>query len=205
MSSNRSSMTGSRSSMTDVALIAVFAALIATVTVWVPGINVPGSTVPITLQTLAIGLTAFILGPWRAFAATTLYLLVGFAGLPVFAGQSAGLGVLAKPSAGYLLSFPLYALVVGFASSWVLRRGLKWAVGGLFLAGLVGSILVVHPMGILGLMRNADLTFSKALAVDMIYWPGDVIKTAVAAVIAIAVHKAFPALAVRRYRLAEAV
>lgn len=205
MSSTRSSMTSSRSPMTDVALVAVFAALIAAVTVWVPGINVPGSTVPITLQTLAIGLTAFILGPWRAFAATTLYLLVGFAGLPVFAGQSAGLGVLAKPSAGYLLSFPFYALVAGFASAWVLRRGLKRAVPGLFLAGLLGSVLVVHPMGILGLMVNADLSFSSALAIDMLYWPGDIIKTAVAAVIAVAVHKAFPALAARSYRLAEAV
>ncbi len=198
-------MTSNRTPMTDVALIAVFAALIAAVTVWVPGINVPGSTVPITLQTLAIGLTALILGPWRAFAATALYLLVGFAGLPVFAGQSSGLGVLAKPSAGYLLSFPLYALLVGFLATWVLRRGMKWAGFGLFLSGLVGSALLVHPLGILGLMVNANLTFAQALKIDMVFWPGDLIKTAVAAIIAVAVHKAFPVLAVRRYRLSEAV
>ena len=45
-----------RSNLTDLALVAVFAALIAAVTAWVPGISVPGSSVPITLQTMMIGL-----------------------------------------------------------------------------------------------------------------------------------------------------
>ncbi|MCE1178382.1 MAG: biotin transporter BioY [Micrococcales bacterium] len=183
--------------MMDLALVAIFAALIAAVTVWVPGISVPGSTVPITLQTLAVGLAAMVLGPWRGFAATALYVLVGLAGLPVFAQGTAGVGVLAKPSVGYLLSFPLYALLVGALSYAVLRRGLRMAVVGLVVAGLIGSFLLIHPLGIVGLMQNLDIPFGKALKIDMAFWPGDLIKTIVASLIATAVHKAFPALALR--------
>lgn len=51
---------------TDLALIAVFAALIA-----VFSVNARGSVgpVPITLQTLAVILSGLVLGPWRGFAA----------------------------------------------------------------------------------------------------------------------------------------
>ena len=83
---------------TDLALIAVFAALIAAFSL-TPAIPITGG-VPITLQTLAVVLAGLVLGPWRGFLATLLYLAVGFAGLPVFAGGAAGLAVLAKPSVG---------------------------------------------------------------------------------------------------------
>lgn len=183
----------------DLALVAVFAALIAVSTVAVPGFSVPGSSVPITLQTLMIGLTAMVLGPWRGFLATMLYLVVGFAGLPVFAQGSSGIGVLSKPSAGYLVSFPIYALLVGFLSYLVVRRlmGRGQLIAGLALmgAGLVGSVFIIHTIGILGLMRGLHAGFGKALKVDMLYWPGDLAKTVVAGLVAIAVHKAFPWLA----------
>lgn len=187
--------------MTDLALIAVFAALIAAVTVWMPGINVAGSSVPITLQTLAIGLAAMVLGPWRAALATLLYVVVGLAGIPVFAGGSAGLGVLARPSAGFIIAFPIYAFVCGLLSYAVLRRGMGRGKGlagatlGLVLCGLLCSALITHPLGILGMSYNGHIPLGKAFTFDMAYWPGDVLKTVLAAVIAVAVHKAFPMLA----------
>jgi len=193
-----------RSNLTDLALVAVFAALIAAVTAWVPGISVPGSSVPITLQTMMIGLAGMVLGAKRACAATLLYLLVGFAGLPVFANNLSGLGVLSKPSAGYLISFPFYALLVGALSTWSVRRQRRWAVLGLAIAGLLGSVLLVHPLGIVGLMRNLHISFAKAWAIDVIYWPGDIIKTVVAAIIAVSVHRAFPMLALRPVRVQQA-
>ena len=92
----------------DIALIAVFAALIAVLSL-TPA--VPVGPVPITLQTLGVALAGLVLGPLRGFLAVVLYLIVGFVGLPVFAGGAAGLAVLGKPSAGYLLSFPIAALI----------------------------------------------------------------------------------------------
>ena len=186
-----------QSTVTDLALVAVFAGVISAATL-APAIPVGPVGVPITLQTLAVALTAMILGPWRGFAATALYLLVGFAGLPVFAGGASGLGVLAKPSAGYLLAFPLAALVIGWLARKVVVRaqktGLRW--GLLFLAGLAGSFIFVHPMGIAGMAINAGLPIDKAIAADLIYWPGDVIKNIAASVVAVAVHRAFPGLLV---------
>ena len=99
------------STATDLALVAVFAALIAAFSL-TPAIPI-GIGVPITLQTLAVVLAGLVLGPWRGFLATVLYLAVGFAGLPVFAGGAAGIAVLSKPSIGYLLAFPVGAAVAG--------------------------------------------------------------------------------------------
>lgn len=180
---------------TDLALVAVFAALIAAFSL-TPGIPV-GIGVPITLQTLAVVLAGLVLGPWRGFLATLLYLAVGFAGLPVFAGGAAGLAVLAKPSVGYLLAFPIGAAVAGYlallTSSW---RGARQYLG-FFLAG-IGASVVIHAAGIVGLMLVAKLGFGAAFLVDVVFWPGDLAKMFVAAAIAVAVHKAFPALLVRR-------
>lgn len=180
----------------DLALVAVFAGLIAAFAL-APAIPVGALGVPITLQTLAVALTGMILGPWRGFLATGLYLVVGLAGLPVFAGGAAGLGVLAKPSVGYLLSFPFAAALVGFAAYALLRRfGPRWY--WLFGAGLVASLLLVHPAGIAGLALVARLDLPAAARLDLAYWPGDVLKNLAAALVAAQVHKAFPGLAGRR-------
>ena len=190
----------SNNTVTDLALVAVFAGLISAFSL-APAIPVGPVMVPITLQTLAVALTAMILGPWRGLAATSLYLLIGLAGLPVFAGGASGLGVLARPSAGYLLAFPLAALLIGFLSRRVVLRtqsrgGLRW--GLLFLAGMAGSVVFVHPLGILGISVNAGLPLDKAFLADMLYWPGDIVKNVIASGVAVAVHRAFPAILERR-------
>jgi biotin transport system substrate-specific component len=185
-------MSRSRSPVHDVALIAVFAALIAALAL-APAVPV-GVGVPITLQTLGVGLTGAVLGPGRAGVACLLYLAVGFAGLPVFAGGAAGLGLLAQPSAGYLLAFPLAAVVIGGLARIPLRGTRRWLPAKLVLAALAGSILVIHPAGVVGIGLNAHLTWTQALLADMIYWPGDLIKSSLVGVIAAAVHRSFPAL-----------
>ncbi|WP_432559651.1 biotin transporter BioY [Granulicoccus sp. GXG6511] len=179
----------------DIALVAVFAALVAMLSL-VPAIPLAGG-VPITLQTLGVALAGLALGPVRGFLAVVLYLLVGFAGLPVFAGGTAGLAALGKPSAGYLLSFPIAALLAGLLSRALLRTKLP-RYAALFIAGIGASILIIHPAGIAGLMANANMAFGKAALTDLAFWPGDVVKNLVAAGLALAVFKAFPDLFLRR-------
>ena len=138
-----------------------------------------------------------VLGPRRAFLATVLYLVVGFAGLPVFSGGAGGLGVFAKPSIGYLLSFPLAAALIGLLSYAGLRRlGNRWWL--LLAAGLAGSIVFVHPLGIAGMATIMKVDVLKAATVDLAYWPGDLVKNVVAALVAAQVHRAFPGLSGRR-------
>lgn len=185
----------------NIALIAVFAALIAALAL-TPAVPVPGG-VPLTLQTLGVVLAGLVLGPWRGFLAVLLYLAVGFAGLPVFAGGASGLAVFGKPSIGFLLSFPFAAAIAGALAAFFLRRGFRGKYLWLTLAGVVASFLVVYPLGIAGMMVVGQLTVSQAFVYNLAFMPGDLVKCFAAAAIAVAVHKAFPALlAVRKPVLA---
>ena len=189
----RRAVSRKRWNSTDLSLIAVFAALVAALSI-VPGIPVGPLGVPVTLQTLGVLLAGVVLGPARGTAAVLLYLAAGFIGLPVFSGFSGGFGVLAGPSAGYLLAFPLAALVAGALSVVVIRRNPRRRAALLFGSCLVASLLTIHPLGVAGLMINAGLPLREAMMVDAAYLPGDVLKNVLVAGLALSVHRAFPRL-----------
>ncbi|BCW40602.1 hypothetical protein StoSoilB3_21370 [Arthrobacter sp. StoSoilB3] len=184
---------------TDIGLIAVFAALVAASSI-VPGIPVGALGVPITLVTLTVMLSGLVLGAGRGFAAVGLYVLLGLAGLPIFSGGRSGLGILASPSAGYIIAFPLAAAATGYLAAVVIRRTIKYRGLWLFAATMASSLVVVHGLGILGMMVNAKLDFSKALLADLPFLPGDTLKNVLAVIIALAIHKAFPDVLVRRVK-----
>lgn len=191
--------TRKRWNATDLGLIAVFAALVAASSI-VPGIPVGALGVPITLATLTVMLSGLVLGAGRGFAAVGLYVLLGLAGLPIFSGGRSGLGILAGPSAGYIIAFPLAAAAVGYLAGVVIRRTVKYRGLWLFAAAMASSIVIVHGLGIVGMMVNAKLDFGKALLADLPFLPGDTIKNVLAVVIALAIHKAFPDVLVRRVK-----
>jgi biotin transport system substrate-specific component len=176
---------------TDIALIAAFAALIA-VCALLPAIKLAGP-VPITLQTFAVLLSGAVLGMRRGFLAVLLYVVAGAAGLPIFSGGAAGLAVLTGPSAGYLVGFPLAAGLCGFIVERLPRRSLA-SVPAIFTAGIVSSAVFIHTFGMAGLVLRADMTWAQAFDVDKIFWIGDVVKNVAMAVVATAVHRAFPDL-----------
>ncbi len=178
----------------DMAHVAVFAALIAALTL-VPGVPLIGSSVPFTLQTLGVTLAGAVLGPRKGALAVLVYLAMIAVGLPVASGYKGGLGVLTGPTGGYLVGFVLAAAVVGFLSRVVLRRasGAK-ATGGLLLACLAG-IPVVYAVGVPWLAAFAGMPFSRALQVGaLVFLIGDVIKAAIAAVVTSTVARALPHL-----------
>jgi biotin transport system substrate-specific component len=177
---------------TDIALISAFAALIA-VCALIPAIHPAGVAVPITLQTFAVMLAGAILGPRRGFLANILYLVVGFAGLPIFADATGGPSTFSKPSIGYLLAFPVAAALVGFLVKYVARDRSTSAIA-VFACSAIGSILIIHPAGIAGMMWRLDVSLGKAADIDKIYWLGDFVKTAFIAMVASEVHRAFPQL-----------
>ncbi|MVA76118.1 biotin transporter BioY [Auraticoccus sp. F435] len=185
-----------RSTGTDLALVAGFAAIIA-VCALLPAIKLAGP-VPITLQTFGVLLSGAVLGARRGLLAVLLYLAVGAAGLPVFSGGAAGLGVLAGPTAGYLVGFPVAAALCGLLVERLPRRLVRQSVPAIFAAGLLSSAVAIHTLGMAGLVWRAGMTWSQAFGVDAAFWIGDVVKNVAMAVVATAVHRAFPDLLARR-------
>lgn len=102
-----SSQTTTHSKTLDMVYIAVFAVLIA-ICSW---ISIP-TVVPFTLQTFAIFLSVGVLGGKRGTLAVLVYILLGLIGIPVFAGFSGGIGVLAGNTGGYIIGFLLSALIM---------------------------------------------------------------------------------------------
>ncbi|QSZ54248.1 biotin transporter BioY [Paenarthrobacter sp. AT5] len=186
---------------TDLGLVAVFAALVATSAI-VPGIPVGALGVPITLVTLTVMLSGLVLGAGRGFAAVGLYVLLGLAGLPIFSGGRSGLGILATPSAGYIIAFPLAAAATGYLTSLIIRKTVRFRAALFFAATMASSVLIIHALGIVGMMVNGKLDLPKAFLADLPFYPGDILKNVLAVIIAVALHKAFPDVLVRRVKRA---
>jgi biotin transport system substrate-specific component len=178
---------------TDIALVATFAAFIA-VCAFLPRITVPGVPVPITLQTFGVMLAGLVLGARRGGLAVLLYLVVGLAGLPVFSGGTGGPAVLAGPTAGYLVAFPLAAALAGLLATRAARVRPALRYWALFASAMTASLLLIHPLGILVMGWRADLSPAEAVALGATFLPGDVLKNLVAALVASAVFRAFPDL-----------
>lgn len=176
----------------DLALVAVFAAFVA-VSALVPGFA-PVGGVPFTLQSLAVLLAGMVLGARRGFLALLLYLLLGTIGLPVFANGASGLGVFAGGSGGYLVAFPLAAALTGFVVERSMRLGAARALPLAFVAGALGVAAVMFPIGALGIALNTPFDVPASFAAAAAFIPLDLLKAAIAASVAVAVHRAFPGL-----------
>ena len=124
----RHSLTG----LTRVGLSAAVIALLAQIAVPLP------SGVALTLQTFAVALVGRLLGARQGTLAAAVYVAVGCAGLPVFAGLRGGFAVLAGPSGGFLWGFLALAACSGVGKGRVARCVLP-AVG-LVLCHLAGSV-----------------------------------------------------------------
>lgn len=146
----------------------------------------PGTAVPVSMQTLVVLLSGMLLGPALGAAAQTAYLMAGAAGLPVFA---AGLGVpyLFGPTGGYLLAFPAAAAVAG-AVSVSTRGGIVGQAAMLVLAGVLGTLVVYAG----GTAQLTLLTGDAAGALRMGVLPfiaGDLAKLTIAVLIALRIRR----------------
>ncbi|MTH98827.1 biotin transporter BioY [Roseibium sp. RKSG952] len=183
--------------MTDrsIVQIAFYAALIAALGL-LPPVAIPFlGGVPITAQTLGVMLAGVMLGPVRGGLAVLLLLFLVALGAPLLAGGRGGLGVFAGASVGFLIGWPIGAFVTGL----IMQRTKSLAVlPSAAISSVVGGIGVVYLFGIPGLVLMADLSFSKALIGSAVYIPGDLIKVAIAAVVAQTVARGLPGALVSR-------
>jgi biotin transport system substrate-specific component len=179
-----------RSSSRDLALIAIFAGIVAALGI-VPAFTPPGFAVPITAQSLGVMLAGSILGARRGALSLLLLLVLVATGLPLLAGGRGGLGVFAGPSVGFLLAWPVAAYVIGWLSE---RSGPTYKLHWGIVANFIGGIIVVYAGGIVGMAAVLGLSIPAAAVATWIYLPGDAVKVVIAALVARGVHAAYPGL-----------
>ena len=141
-------------------------------------IPLPFTAVPFTFQPMVVLLGGLALGAKLGLASQAVYLAAGIAGLPVFAASATlppGPLRLLGPTGGYLVAYPIAALLVGYlAERGFDRRYLTSTVA--MMAGLV----VVYAFGAIWL--SVSLGFAGALAAGVYpFIAADVVKVVAAA------------------------
>ncbi len=157
-----------------VALGVLFTALLAQVSV-----PVPGSPVPVTGQTLAVVLTAASLGPARGVSVQVVYILAALVGLPFYSEASGGWDVVVGATGGYVFGFIPAAYLIGLAARHGADRRFRTSVP-LFVAGQA----VVFAVGVPWLALATGMSAAQALEAG--FYPfilGGLVKAAVAAAV----------------------
>ena len=155
----------------------IYASLFGAATAAGAYIMIPLPPVPITLQTLFLGLAGALLGARLGALSQIIYLAIGIIGLPVFAGGKAGLGVLFGPTGGYLIGFVAGAWVIGILVNLRKDPGFGWTAGAL----MVGTA-VIYLFGVAQLSLVAKISLNEAISVGVLpFLVGDMVKILAAA------------------------
>lgn len=171
-----------RFSVRDLSYISLFATLIAVSGYIV--IPLPFSTVPVTAQTLAIMLAGGLLPPVHAAVSLLVFLMMGAIGIPVFAGGSAGLGIIAGKTGGYLIGFLAGAFLIS------LLKGKRPGFIRLLAANTVGGVVLVYALGVLWLSYVTGIGIQKAVIFGALpFIPGDIFKIVIASLITLKLNK----------------
>ena len=171
-------------------------AVMAAVMCVIAPISIPIGPISITGGTLTIYLTACLLGPWRGLAATSVYLLAGFAGLPVFSNYMGGAGRLLGPTGGYLVGYLPMMLLAGLTAEYALRHfaGQEKREQVLTLSiqfsGMVLATAVLYAFGTAWYCVQAGVDLQKALAACVYpFIPFDLMKIVLALLVSVPVRR----------------
>ncbi|MEB2299055.1 biotin transporter BioY [Lysinibacillus xylanilyticus] len=134
-------------------VLAAFGAAIISV---LAQVTIPLPLIPITGQTLAVGLVVTILGTKRGTLSVLIYILLGAAGLPVFSGMSGGFGILVGPTGGYIIGFLAAAIIMGF---YLDKFGIT--IYQAIVANVIGMVVTL-AFGTTWLKIVGDLTWTAA-------------------------------------------
>lgn len=147
----------------------------------------PLTPVPLTGQTFAVLLSAIALGKWWGGISQGIYLGVGLAGVPWFAGMNSGFAYLAGPTGGYLIGFVLAALFLGYVVDRYIKSRKYWTMFALMLFANFGIVFGVGLLQLYGWLSITGMSIDLwgLLLMGLIpFIIGDTIKIAIAAGIA---------------------
>ncbi|MFD2333298.1 biotin transporter BioY [Cohnella sp. GCM10020058] len=173
----------------------VFIALFAALFIAFSYVSIPlgFTSVPITLQTLAVMLAGGLLGARLGFSSIALVVLLAAAGLPLLHGRG-GLSTVFGPTGGFIWMFPFQALFIGMTADRLFRKGRKattrtYAI--LIFSVVLFGVALAYVGGVPWYAHKAHTSLHAALiGACYPFLPGDLIKAAAAVVIIAALRPA---------------
>ncbi|WP_156290663.1 biotin transporter BioY [Oceanobacillus salinisoli] len=178
----------------DLTRISIFVALTAVganITAFAPFLQIGG--VPITLQTFFAILAGAILGSRLGAIAMIVYLLLGLAGLPIFAGFKGGLGSVMSPTFGFILSFILVAYATGKWIEWRKSKRLVTFITASFIGLIFNYVLGTGHMylALNFLLDAGGISYAQTWIIMAAYLPVDALTILAAGLVAPKIHHAF--------------
>ena len=140
-----------------------------------------------TLQVFAVALCGYVLG-WKLGAlAVIIYVLLGTVGVPVFAGMTAGPGVLVSVAGGFIWGFILQAIGCGlFVHKKFGNKILR--IVCLAVGGAVGAALC-EILGAVTMCTAGGMTYGAALVYNFAaFYPLDLVKTMLALAVSLPIR-----------------
>jgi len=156
----------------------LLAGLFAGLTAICSWINLPlfFTPIPINMALLGVYLSGLMLGLKYGVFSQIIYVLMGGFGIPVFAGFTAGAGVIAGPTGGFIAGYIICAAICGLS---LRKKGTKYRII-LMLFGLFSC----YALGLLWFMIITHSTLWAGLASCVLpFLPGDAVKIAAAALL----------------------
>ena len=174
-------MTDKSSQLRMMIITSLFAAIISVLA----QVSIPMPLgVPITGQTLAIGLAATILGSRYGTLSALLYMIIRAVGVPVFAQFTGGPGVLLGPTGGFIVGFIPTTFIMGYY-----LEKTKFTVGHALIANVIG-MFVTLIFGTIWLKYAASYTWSVAMTAGFTpFLIGGFIKAFIAATLGIVIRQ----------------
>lgn len=179
----------------------ILSAMFTAITCVLSQIVIPIHPVPFSLSLLAIYLTGAFLKPKYALLSAFTYILLGIFGLPVFAGFKGGSHVLIGMTGGFLMAYPLMALITSITYKYTYKLTFKSkhmkSVAHMVLpaSGMIAALFVCYITGTLWFCYVAGAKVSYALSVCVLpFIPFDIIKILMAVITAAALKKVCPVL-----------
>lgn len=153
--------------------------------------------VPLTLQTLAIGMIAILLSPAASFFTVLAYILIGAVGIPVFSGGTGGIGKLVSPTGGYIFAFIIAAPVMSLTKGFFVKLFGKIIhnrriadILGYSANGIVIGMTIIYLIGSIYMKFMLKKSFAAVLAAAVIpFIPLDIVKCIAAAIICVPILK----------------
>lgn len=146
--------------------------------------NLPVTPVPLSAVLVAVFLAGAMLNRKSALLSVSAYVVLGFFGAPIFPGFSGGIHILAGPTGGFLISYPLVAVLIACMTE-------KWGRGFLnYALFMVLSLPVCYAIGTVQLLiiTKAGVQNALAMAVKPFLLP-DLIMCITAAAVAAAADR----------------